>query len=392
MSIKKFIFEKKLKYTDRYVWLDLARGMAAITVCAGHLRSALLVDYSELTHSSYILKAFYFLTSLGHQAVIIFFVLSGFFVGGSILRNLENFSFKQYFAARLTRLWVVLIPALLLTAIVDETFSIYAPEILTGNLNSVVGSFPMVGAYSGSMGTFIGNLLFLQNIYTPVFGINGPLWSLANEFWYYVLFPLIILALGKFGNYKKVFLRLMGLVIFLAILFTLPRSFMEGFLIWLMGAGVFAATQTMLRVRRWMLLIGSLGLGSLSLLYTKLDHWQLIMGISQDLMLGIGFSSICLIAATWTKPSKSIVLEILNRISLAISEVSYSLYVSHFPFIALISSFAYKSEKLLPNITSIYLYLCWLIGLFGVWCIFCYTFERRTVYIKDFFIKTHIKN
>ena len=48
------------------------------------------------------LKAFYFLTGLGHQAVIIFFVLSGFFVGGSILKNLENFSFKRYFTTRLT--------------------------------------------------------------------------------------------------------------------------------------------------------------------------------------------------------------------------------------------------------------------------------------------------
>ena len=76
--------------------------MAAIAVCAGHLRSALLVDYSQLTHSSYMLKAFYFLTGLGHQAVIIFFVLSGFFVGGSILKNLENFSFKRYFTTRLT--------------------------------------------------------------------------------------------------------------------------------------------------------------------------------------------------------------------------------------------------------------------------------------------------
>ena len=358
--------------------------MAAIAVCAGHLRSALLVDYSQLTHSSYMLKAFYFLTGLGHQAVIIFFVLSGFFVGGSILKNLENFSFKRYFTTRLTRLWVVLIPALLLTAIVDAIFRGYAPAILTGNLNSVSNSFPMAGAYSGSIATFIGNLFFLQNIYTPVFGINGPLWSLANEFWYYVLFPLIFLALGKFGNYKKVHLRVTGLVILMVIFIALPRIFMEGFLIWLMGAGVYAIAQTMLVKRRWVFLIGSLGLGSLSLLYTKLDHWQLAIALPKDLMLGIGFSAICLIAATWTKPNKSMFFNIFTRMSTGISEISYSLYLSHFPFVALISIFIFKSKKLVPNMTSDYIYLFWLNALVVGGIIFWYIFERNTKSLKRY--------
>jgi peptidoglycan/LPS O-acetylase OafA/YrhL len=38
--------------------------------------------------------------------------------------------------------------------------------------------------------TFVGNLAFLQTIAVPIFGTNGPMWSLANEFWYYLIFPL----------------------------------------------------------------------------------------------------------------------------------------------------------------------------------------------------------
>ena len=269
----------------------------------------------------------------------------------------------------------------------DAIFRGYAPAILTGNLNSVSTSFPMAGAYSGSIGTFIGNLFFLQNIYTPVFGINGPLWSLANEFWYYVLFPLIFLALGKFGNYKKVHLRVTGLVILMVIFIALPRSFMEGFLIWLMGAGVYAIAQTMLVKRRWVFLIGSLGLGSLSLLYTKLDHWQLAIALPKDLMLGIGFSAICLIAATWTKPNKSMFFNIFTRMSTGISEISYSLYLSHFPFVALISVFIFQSKKLPPNIENLFLYSYWLIFLFGVSVISWYIFERHTNTIKDALLK-----
>jgi peptidoglycan/LPS O-acetylase OafA/YrhL len=48
----------------------------------GHLRNAMLVDYAELVHPSIAIKIFYAITSFGHQAVMIFFVLSGYFVGG----------------------------------------------------------------------------------------------------------------------------------------------------------------------------------------------------------------------------------------------------------------------------------------------------------------------
>jgi peptidoglycan/LPS O-acetylase OafA/YrhL len=39
------------------------------------------------------------------------------------------------------------------------------------------------------------NAFFLQTIAGPTFGSNGPLWSLAYEWWYYVLFPLVLAAL-----------------------------------------------------------------------------------------------------------------------------------------------------------------------------------------------------
>ena len=162
---------------------------------------------------------------------------------------------------------------------------------------------------------------------------------------------------------------------------------MEGFLIWLMGAGVYAIAQTMLVKRRWVFLIGSLGLGSLSLLYTKLDHWQLAIALPKDLMLGIGFSAICLIAATWTKPNKSMFFNIFTRMSTGISEISYSLYLSHFPFVALISVFIFQSKKLPPNIENLFLYSYWLIFLFGVSVISWYIFERHTNTIKDALLK-----
>jgi len=44
------------------------------------------------------------------------------------------------------------------------------------------------------LGDLLENLGFVQTVSVPVYGTNGPLWSLANEFWYYVMFSLIAVA------------------------------------------------------------------------------------------------------------------------------------------------------------------------------------------------------
>ena len=67
---------------NRYVWLDVARAASALLVCAGHLRAVALVDYGELSSPGILVKTLYLLTGLEHQAVIVFFVLSGFLDGG----------------------------------------------------------------------------------------------------------------------------------------------------------------------------------------------------------------------------------------------------------------------------------------------------------------------
>ena len=134
----------------RYIWLDLVRGLAAVAVCASHLRNGLIVDYgqySALQEPNIAQKVFYFSTGLGHQAVIIFFVLSGFFVGSSIIKNVKRFNFTKYMITRLSRLWIVLIPALILTAIVDSILMSHSPEILSGTYNPVSNSLPSLGKY-----------------------------------------------------------------------------------------------------------------------------------------------------------------------------------------------------------------------------------------------------
>jgi len=100
--------------------LDLVRGGAALAVMLGHLRNLFFVDFSEVAgNSTPLVEIVYLVTGFSHYAVMIFFVLSGFLVGGSVLRGRMDgtWSWSLYSTNRLTRLWVVLIPALLLGAI-----------------------------------------------------------------------------------------------------------------------------------------------------------------------------------------------------------------------------------------------------------------------------------
>jgi len=188
------------------VHLDALRGFAAFSVLLGHWRDAFFLDYPELGHHNPLLAAAYLVTGLGRQWVIVFFVLSGYLVGGSVLRSVAagRWSWQSYLTARLTRLYVVLLPALLFGGALDWTglHRLGDPALYSGRSGMLSVRFDIHSTLTWH--GLAGNALFLQTIslpgghgyYIPTLGSNGPLWSLSNEFWYYLAFPLLVLMIA----------------------------------------------------------------------------------------------------------------------------------------------------------------------------------------------------
>jgi peptidoglycan/LPS O-acetylase OafA/YrhL len=354
----------------RLAHLDFMRGVAALLVCAEHLRAFLLTDYGHITHPILPDRIFYFVTGLGHQAVMIFFVLSGYFVGGSVVCAFEEkkWSWVRYATRRLSRLWVVLVPALVLTLIWDETGRNFNLAGYAGSyhLHYCSGPSPEVPADLRPV-TFLGNCFFLQTISVPPFGTNGPLWSLANEFWYYVLFPLI---LGVFKQAKiphKIFSGLLAAVI----VFCLPSEILWGGLIWLFGVAAFLASRNnwlkpVCGHGLWLLFTGALAAASLAASKTS-------SLFGSNMAMGMAFALLVVGLARRDTASR-----IYGNLSTGMSETSYTLYVVHFPVLAFIFFVFFKGERFQPDLMGLAWFFGILLATLGYAAAVWWCFERNT--------------
>ncbi len=192
------------------IWLDVLRAGAALTVLFGHM-----------AHIRFTRGDYYVLRDLNvaSDAVIVFFVLSGVVIAYAASRDatLERFAFN-----RLTRVWSVVVPALVLTVIFDAIGTRIRPEAYPEMFYNPVSVSEMV----------LRGLTFTsewQGIWDRVrLGTNGPLWSLSYEVGFYMLFGA---ALFLKGALRWVMLALLVLLVGVPILALLP-AWLLGVLVW----------------------------------------------------------------------------------------------------------------------------------------------------------------
>lgn len=359
-----------------YFHLEFIRGISALLVVIGHLRSFLFINYNELESPSLFEKIFYFFTGFGHEAVMVFFVLSGFLISKSIdySSNKNNF-FSNYMLKRIVRLEIVLIPALLLTFFFD-TIGIYLSDSIyyKGLLKEMYNSGLSNTDYSISYDfyTLIKNLFFLQTIYAPVYGTNSPLWSLAYEFWYYVfagLFYSIYLS-------KSFLNRLLILIIISMLLLIMPIDILLYGLIWVTGVIVHIIEKknifSHIRGKNIFCLITII----FFILVLIISRLKIFTVFYMDLTISFFFSLLIL-----SLLDRSVNNNFYIFISKKMSEISYTMYLIHFPIIGFIVSIFFENKQVVLEKGIVY-FVSILALILVVSFIFFSLFEKHTLLVR----------
>ena len=315
--------------------LDFFRGTAALAVLIYHIRYRFFFDYGDLTDPAPLVSCFYALTSFGHDAVMIFFVLSGYLIAGSVIRdrNRNGWSWRRYLTNRLVRLHVVLLPGLLLGLFWDRLGLLLYPghPIYTGEKQAWTHDFFSVAARMG-IGPFLRNVFFLQTIEGPPFGSNEPLWSLSFEFWFYLLFPCLWIALVRPRRWTS---TLIHLSLFGVIAWFVGGGIRMYFPIWLMGAAVGLIPQVGPLKRRFpqAVVIGATGIFGGLVIATHAGKFKALTHSSvfvSDSIIAAGFALLLYLLLHDLSPKFD---DRYARLSRFIASFSFTLYVSHMPLL-----------------------------------------------------------
>jgi peptidoglycan/LPS O-acetylase OafA/YrhL len=303
--------------------LDVIRWIAALAVVLTHLNDQMFLSLQETPAASHTLAfmMWKFVSASGNEAVIVFFVISGYLVGGAALAEfLKNgdLQLSRYLLRRGARLYTVLVPALVIGAALD----IIGSQLSGGS--SVYAST----LHHLSVGGFLGNLVFLQTLFVETFGSNDALWSLTNEFFYYLMCGLTFYALSKNRSQlqRSALLLLLGGIAWLIF----PKILLFGTL-WLLGMAI-----RVMPLRRtlplWVAVCQFLViLFAIRLFFEWQWHAQLLAHYAVSALAAVSFA--LLVASLQARPTHAMPALVRHPFNKFAADFSYTLYATHFPFI-----------------------------------------------------------
>lgn len=292
----------------------------------------------------------------GFVGVDIFFVISGYLISGIIFNDLEQarFSLARFYERRIRRIQPALI-AMVLVVMVGYA-AIYVPIDYKSLAQSV-----------GATATFSSNIyFFVKSGYFDPASETKPLlhtWSLAVEEQYYLLFPLLVALLWKYGR------RRINLVLGALTVLSFALS------VWQARVAPNAAFYLPFD-RFWELLIGALlahgaaapvrkgwpaeGLSALGLLLIIAALVLLSPGMvfpGETALLPCVGAALVLHAG---RDSRCAAAVLGNPLMVFIGKISYSIYLWHWPLYVAIRYLSFRA--LTPAETALYLAACVLAG------------------------------
>lgn len=299
------------------VALDLVRGLAALAVVVYHVRFYALTPYQALAPDQRgpLTTAIYAVTQLGHEGVLIFFVLSGYLVMGPILAAKRPFRLGVYAIDRSSRIFLPLIPACLLTGLV---------AILAGEAGRAAAE---VAQHGFTWPKLVAHMVGLNGVVTSQIEFNLPLWTIAYEIWFYVLGAAIALFVARKRPLLALTLAVVGVMIFAK----LSAHFL---LCWMLGgAMVFLKDHP----KRGWLAASGVPLMVLGSLFYQMSKGA--MGMATPVPEAVGEATLAagmaLLLPWLTGAGLNRRIIWIAPLAAGLSAISYSLYLVHYPLIHL---------------------------------------------------------
>ena len=321
-------------------FLNLSRWLAAFLVVISHVRHLILVDFKDVVDKTAIVKGLYLVTGLGDEAVVVFFVISGYLVGALTYERWQTNgpNLRAYAIVRFSRIYTVLLPALVVGLVLDlvglKWFN--ASELYTNSAQYKTTSLAVVISSAIDIRHFLGNVFMLQGILTSSLGSNGPLWSLSFEWWYYFLFALV--GAGFTGRKKFRLVYGLGAV---ATAFILPIKLVLYGNIWILGMVAYAWTK---RAKHRPPPLLGIGVFLAALFISRINHnidnltnhESLMREFSRDFILASAFG-LALVGA-----SRIVGNLALPKLHADLAGFSFSTYLYHFPAMVFCVAFGYQ--------------------------------------------------
>ena len=271
----------------------------------------------------------------GFAGVDVFFVISGFLMTGIIFRGLEqnDFSVLNFYVARANRI----IPALALLCLTLLVFGwFYLTPI----------EYKALGKHAASSVSFLSNFVYWREAgYFDAASHEKWLlhtWSLSVEWQFYIIYPLVLIALRKFISIKTLkLLLIVGTV--LGFIFSVVATYKQP-----------NASYYLFPMRAWEMMIGGIAyLYPLTLQENrkKLVEWTgLILVIASYFLISAdnlwpGYLALFPVLGSFliiqAQRNDSIITG--NIIFQKIGTWSYSIYLWHWPFVVAIYTFSLPS-------------------------------------------------
>jgi peptidoglycan/LPS O-acetylase OafA/YrhL len=198
--------------------LEGLRAFASLYVFFHHT----FYNFNILENGSFLWRLF----SFGQEAVMVFFLLSGYVITLSMDKN--NYNFKTYFKHRFYRIYSI---------------------VLIAYFVSYISNVQLLNKALPTVNDLILNLLMLQDkssfnpstYVEPLFN-NQPLWSLSYEWWFYMLFFIQLHLFKKFSQMINLVIASFTSLIGMFVYYFYPNqiaSILIYYYLWFAGGALF---------------------------------------------------------------------------------------------------------------------------------------------------------